>query len=115
MFQSFGLPVLLLAFALPFAVGFFSGLTIVYVMTTFPVLYAFPGVAANPLPALAVAYASGYCGTLVSPVHACFVASLRYFKSDIGASMRRLVIPCGVILATAFGLALLYSRFPLRG
>jgi hypothetical protein len=108
LFQSMHLPIFLLAVVLPLAVGFFAGMTIVYVMTTFPVLLAYPGVAANPLPVLILAFAAGYCGTLLSPVHSCLVMSTSYFKSDLVRPIRRMLVPCAIILATAVGLVFLY-------
>lgn len=110
LFQSLHLPVLLLAVALPLVVGFFAGMTIVYVMTTFPLLLAYPGVSENPIPLLTLAFSAGFCGTLLSPVHSCLVMSTRYFRSDLLEPMRRMLIPCGIVLATGAGLLLVYGR-----
>ena len=100
LFQSMHLPVLALAVAFPFVVGFFSGMTIVFVMTTFPVLLAYPGVNGHPLPVMVLAFAAGYCGTLMSPVHSCLVMSTKYFEADLVKPIRRMIVPCLLILAT---------------
>jgi len=111
--QSMSLPLLLLAVALPFCVAFFSGITIVYVMTTFPVLIATTGTGAQAMPVIALAYAAGYCGTLLSPVHSCFVVSTAYWQSEIVVSMRRLLIPCAIVLATGAALMLVLRSWVL--
>ena len=52
---------------------------------------------------------AGYCGTLLSPVHSCLVMSTGYFKSDLVRPIRRMLVPCAIILATAVGLVFLYA------
>ncbi len=110
LFQAMGLPVLLLAVVLPLAVGFFGGMTIVFVMTTFPVLLAYPGVREHPVPLLTLAFAAGFCGTLLSPVHSCLVMSTKYFRSDLLSPIRRMLVPCAIVLATGAALLLVYTR-----
>ena len=111
LFQSMHLPVIVLAVALPMVVGFFAGMTIVYVMTTFPVILAYPGVGASPLGIMIVAFASGYCGTLRSPVPACLVVSAAYFKCDLAKPILRMIVPCLLLLGTALVMAFVYGRF----
>ena len=112
-FGAYASPLLVLAVVLPLAVGFFSGMTIVYVLTTFPLLFAFPEVAAQPLPFLVLAYTAGFCGTLLSPVHSCLVVSTRYFHSDLLHPIRRMLIPCALVLGSSVGLLLLYRQLGL--
>jgi hypothetical protein len=110
LFQSMAMPALALAVVLPLVVGFLGGMTIVFVMTTFPVLLAYPGVSAAPLPLLTLAFAAGFCGTLLSPVHSCLVMSTAYFKSDLLRPMRRMLVPCSLVLATGVALLFVYRR-----
>jgi hypothetical protein len=110
LFLSLGLPLALLAIALPVVVAFFSGMTIVYVSTTFPLLLAYPGVMENPLPVIALAFAAGFCGMLLSPLHSCLVVSTRYFRADLLGPIRRMIVPCGVILAAGVGLMLVLKQ-----
>src|SRR5206468_8847608 len=67
--QSLSLPIELLAILLPLTVGFFSGFSLVSVMTVFPILLAFPAVAAPPIPVTTLAFPSGNAGMFLSPVH----------------------------------------------
>jgi integral membrane protein (TIGR00529 family) len=113
LFVSMGLPLMVLAIAMPFAVAFFSGMTIVYVSTTFPLLLGFPGVRECPLPVIALAFAAGFCGMLVSPLHSCLVVSTRYFRADLMGPIRRMIVPCFVILATGAALWGLLRSFKL--
>lgn len=113
LFQSMHLPVLILSVVLPLAVGFFAGMTIVYVLTTFPILLAFPAVAADPIPYLTLAYTAGFCGTLLSPIHSCLVLSTRYFESDLLRPIRRMLVPCAIVLATGVVLLLVYRELGL--
>lgn len=110
LFQSMHLPPVLLAALLPFVVGFFSGMTIVHVMTTFPILLAYPGIGtgAQAVPVMVFAYAAGYVGVLLSPVHACLVLSTIYFKGDLLKELRRMLLPCALLVAAGAGLLLLY-------
>ncbi len=110
LFLALHLPLPVLAVLLPAAVGFFSGMTIVYVMTTFPVLLMYPGASDNPIPVLALGFASGYCGTLSSPVHSCLVVSARYFQAELWTVIRRMLPACAIVLATGFALYALWSR-----
>jgi len=110
LFGSMGLPLALLAIALPAVVAFFSGMTIVYVSTTFPLLLAYPGVMENPLPVIALAFAAGFCGMLLSPLHSCLVVSTRYFSADLLGPIRRMVMPCAVILAMGGILMWVFER-----
>ena len=100
LFVSAGMPLVLLAVVLPAVVGFFSGMTIIYVSTTFPLLLGYPGVSENPLPVVALAFSAGYCGMLLSPLHSCLVVSTRYFRADLLGPIKRMIVPCCVILAT---------------
>jgi hypothetical protein len=110
LFQSLELPLLLLVVALPFSVGFFGGMTIVFVMTTFPVLLAYPEVAADRTAYISLAFAAGFSGTLLSPIHSCLVLSTRYFRSDLLGTIRRMVVPCLLVLATGAALLVLYKH-----
>lgn len=113
LFTSMGLPLTLLAIVLPAVVAFFSGMTIVYVSTTFPLLLGFPGVRENPLPVIALAFSAGFCGMLLSPLHSCLVVSTRYFQADLMRPIRRMIVPCVFILATGGALMWLFRNFKL--
>jgi integral membrane protein (TIGR00529 family) len=111
-FGALGLPVLLLVIVLPLVVGFFSGLNIVFVTTTYPILLGFglPEDTAGRLPYFVLAFAAGGCGTILTPLHACFTLTIAYFKADLLGTLRRFAPAAVLTLAAAVGLFFLYSE-----
>ncbi|MHC5037435.1 MAG: DUF401 family protein [Planctomycetota bacterium] len=100
---------ILLVILLPFVTGLISGITIVYVSTTFPVLLAVPAVAQNPIPFMVLAFCAGFLGTLLSPIHACLVLGCAYFKGSLPRNIAVLAAPTALILATGIALYFAYA------
>ena len=48
-----------------------------------------------------LAYAGGYAGVMLSPVHLCLVLTAEYFKADLGAVYREVVKPVLAVLLVA--------------
>jgi integral membrane protein (TIGR00529 family) len=103
-----GIPLLPMLFLLPFATGILTGLTIGFVGSTFPLLVSLAG--GSALGAVSFAFASGYMGVLLSPVHVCLVLTREYFKADMEGMYRRMVPPTAIVLAVAAA-----EYFLLRG
>ncbi|OGR28253.1 MAG: hypothetical protein A2X79_06915 [Desulfuromonadaceae bacterium GWB2_53_15] len=100
-FASSGLPVHLVLILIPFVAGVMTGLTVGYVGITFPLLLPLMGVA-TPSPGLvALAFASGFAGVMLSPVHLCYVLTCEYFQVDIARVYKRLFMPSALVLASA--------------
>lgn len=100
-FASSGLPVHFVLILIPFLAGVMTGLTVGYVGITFPLLLPLMG-AAVPSPGLvALAFASGFAGVMLSPVHLCYVLTCEYFQVDIATVYHRLLVPTALVLATA--------------
>ena len=100
-FASSGLPAHLVLILIPFVAGVMTGLTVGYVGITFPLLLPLMGVA-SPSPGLvALAFASGFAGVMLSPVHLCYVLTCEYFQVDIAKVYHRLFIPSALVLASA--------------
>ena len=110
-FSASGLPTLLIVTVLPFVIGFVAGITIVYCTATFPLLLALPAVSANPVAYIILAFASGFMGTMLSPIHACLVLTCQYFDGGLGRVMLRLAIPAACVLGVGFALWALYLRW----
>ncbi len=110
-FKSSDFPVLIVVTVLPFVIGFVAGITIVYCMTTFPLLLALPAVGADPIPYIVLAFTAGFMGTMLSPLHACLVLSSQYFKGSMGRVILRLARPAIGVLAMGFALWLLYLHW----
>jgi hypothetical protein len=57
---------------------------------------------------LMLAYASGFCGVLLSPLHLCLVLTKDYFKAELRKVYGILLAPVGVVWGVAL---LLFSLF----
>lgn len=96
-----GLPMLSAALILPFVIGFATGNTVATVSVSFPILLAmFQGQEGTGLFApMVFAYASGFFGYMLSPVHMCLVLSSRFFGAPMARAYRPLMTPLIVFLA----------------
>jgi len=98
-FGRAGIPLMPMLFVLPFSAGLLTGLTVGFVGSTFPLLLSF--MAAPSLPAVSFAFASGFVGVLLSPVHVCLVLTREYFKADLWGMYRRTIPASALIMAVA--------------
>jgi hypothetical protein len=98
-----GAPLFVVIFLLPFAAGLLTGIAFAFVMIAFPLLAGIVMVGGSPDPAATVlAYAAGYMGVMLSPVHICLVLTRDYFGAKLGAVYLRLLPPAAVVLGVAF-------------
>jgi integral membrane protein (TIGR00529 family) len=103
--SQLGVPPLVLLVVLPFSIGLMTGLTIAFVGVAFPILLK----GGNNLSVyLMLAYASGYCGVLLSPLHLCLVLTKDYFNAELRKVYRILLAPVGIVWGVAL---LLFSVF----
>lgn len=101
-FASSRMPVHLLLFIIPFIAGIMTGLTVGFVGITFPLLLPLMGIS-SPSPALvSLAFASGFAGVMLSPVHLCYVLTCEYFKADIAKVYHRLFLPSACVMLSVF-------------
>jgi uncharacterized protein len=106
--NAFGIPIYLVLIILPFIIGVSTGITMAYVGITFPILLPFFQTGDYPMIAFMLAYAGGYAGVLLSPVHLCLVLTAEYFKADLGAVYREVVKPVAVMLGFALAVYLVF-------
>ena len=99
LFMSKGIPVIPLLCILPFISGFLTGVTVGYVSSTFPLLVNL--MEGSPVGAISLAFACGFIGVLLSPVHVCLVLTREYFNADIWQIYRKMLPACGIIFAVA--------------
>jgi hypothetical protein len=101
--HDLAIPTWVVAIALPFTVGAITGITMNMVVLTYQIILFMVHNEANDHLTLAyctLAFASGYAGILITPVHICMVQSNHYFKLNATATLRRLALPVlGLILA----------------
>ncbi|MBU1077699.1 MAG: DUF401 family protein [Spirochaetes bacterium] len=102
--NSWGFPYILIIMLVPFISGMTTGVAIGFVGASFPIVMSLLGdaPALNELLATTVlAYASGYMGMILSPVHICLIVTNEHFKTGLTDSLVRLIKPALVMLGSA--------------
>ncbi|MFA5032491.1 MAG: DUF401 family protein [bacterium] len=87
----------LLAF-IPFIVGFLTGVTTAFVGIAFPMLM--PLLHNNPTYVM-FAYAFGFAGVLLSPVHLCLAITKEYFKANLWGVYKMLIPSTAFVMLVA--------------
>jgi integral membrane protein (TIGR00529 family) len=101
--QEAGVPLLAVAVLLPLVVGFVTALETAFVGLTFPLLLAIAGTA--DLRLLAFAYAGGFAGVMLSPLHLCMVFTREYFETDYLPLLPPVAFATVAVLLTGLALA----------
>jgi hypothetical protein len=99
-FIQLGLPPLFLILALPAILGLITGYSNAYVGLSFPILLPLFQASAPHYSYVMMAYCSGFCAVLLSPMHACLVMTREYFKADMGKLYRLLILPVAAVFGT---------------
>lgn len=94
-----GVPLLPVMIVLPFISGLLTGHTLGFVGSSFPLLTSIAGGA--HINQMTLAFASGFLGVLLSPVHLCFVLTREYFKADAWGIYKRIIPASCIIMAAA--------------
>jgi hypothetical protein len=94
-----GIPSAPVLFLLPFITGLITGLTLGFVGSTFPLIIHIAG--NTSIGAISFAFAAGFLGVLLSPVHICLVLTREYFKADLWGIYKMMLPGCGIIFAAA--------------
>ncbi len=89
-------------FMIPFIIGFATSAEFAYVALSFP---PFLDVFSRNPALLAIAFAGGYMGVMMSPSHACLILSVKYYKADL-VKTYRYIIPS--VITTSAIVAILY-------
>lgn len=100
-FSTLGIPVPVVVFAVPLVAGLLTGLAVTAFAIGLPIVLPMcpPDLIASGYSTLA--YAGGFCGLVLSPVHLCLTLSLAYFRASWSGVYRRLVPAAVGILAVA--------------
>ncbi len=100
------IPLFLVAVLLPFMVGLFTGITIAFVGSTFPILISLVQAQgqAEFMPAyIMVGLSCGFAGVLLSPLHLCLLLSNAYFETKLSPVYRSLWLPTLLMMAASMG------------
>lgn len=107
---SINVPNIIIIAVIPLVAGLMTGITHAAVGISFPIImpFLFPETGIN-MGSVVLAFASGFAGVLLSPVHVCLAITKDYFKAD-SKKLYKLLIPAVLImLAGAFALYFLYQ------
>jgi integral membrane protein (TIGR00529 family) len=102
---------ILLLFAAPFLIGLLTGVNQAFPAIAFPLLLPIVGQGKPDMVLVLFAYVSGFCGILLSPAHLCLVLTADYFKAELRAVYRILLVPVAVIFGAALLTLLVFKVF----
>ena len=113
---AYNIPIIALIMALPFITGIITGIAVGFVGTSFPLvitLIATMEVATEHLGSLIfLAYAFGFMGMMLSPVHLCLLLTKDYFKANLFKVYYQYLVPVSALTASfALFLFLIYRFF----
>ncbi len=101
---DWGIPLMGVVMVVPFVSGLATGLSVGFVGASFPIVISLMG----PDPSAHVfyrtvllAYAFGYMGMLISPVHVCLIVTSQHFETFLLHNMAALLRPAAVTLTWA--------------
>ncbi|TEU12080.1 MAG: DUF401 family protein [Anaerolineales bacterium] len=100
-FTSLGLPPQIVIFVVPFAAGLSTGMISAAVGISFPLLHPIIVGNAVHLNYAVFAFAGGFAGMLLSPLHLCLALTKDYFQAQWGPLYRMLVPSVAVVTAVA--------------
>ena len=97
-----GVNVATVLFAVPLGVGILTGNTVAFVASTFPLLSGLMmPEGAIDYRLLYLAFAGGFVGMLLSPVHLCLALTKDYFKAELGGIYAAMAPGIATILAVS--------------
>jgi hypothetical protein len=111
-FMHVGIPLTAVMMLIPFISGLATGVAFGFVGASFPIVFALLGqdpTLGAAAATTACAYAFGYMGMMLSPIHVCYVVTCEYFKTPLLQTYQYIAGPVGVILITSLVLSKLYS------
>lgn len=94
-----GIPLFPILFILPFITGLLTGITVGFVGSTFPFIASLTG--SYSIGIISFAFASGFIGVLLSPVHVCLILTREYFKADLWGMYKKILPGCLIIFCAA--------------
>jgi len=106
-----GLPPIFLFILLPGLTAFITGYPPAFVGLSFPVLLPFIPPSSLGTFYVMLALASGMSAHLLSPMHACLVMTLEYYKASIEKTYRMLFAPVTIVFLTGLIVLLLAYGF----
>ncbi len=110
--SEFGIPMLPLIIILPFVAGLTLGVSVGFVGASMPVVVALLGVDpsfGSLMAHVVFAYVCGFMGAMLSPLHVCLIVTCDYYKTQLYATLYRLIPLAFLMIITGYA----YSRLLL--
>ena len=95
--STWGISPILVISLVPFVVGAITGVTTAFIGITYPILLSFLKPDGVDFGYAMLAYAAGFTGVMLSPVHLCLVLTRDYFKASF-SGVYKLLIPSSLLL-----------------
>ncbi len=107
-----GLPAvkILVIFFAPLIVGLLTGVNSAFAGIAFPIIAPLIAASSTPSKLIMLAYASGFAGVLLSPVHLCLCLTRDYFGADFPRLYRLLFPSVMIIIVVSIVLLLIYRH-----
>ena len=109
-FSRYGIPPFPLFIIIPFLVGLVSGLSVAFVGVAFPIIFPLIDLTGNGIGYVVLAYASGFAGVILSPVHLCLILTREYFHAEMGGIYRLLWLPTASLIVAGAAICLWMIR-----
>jgi hypothetical protein len=93
-----GIPLPLIVFSVPLIAGLLTGLAVAAFAIGFPIVFPLCGPDLVGSGYGLLAYAGGYVGIMITPMHLCLSLTRVYFKAEWGGIYRRL-LPAALLIA----------------
>jgi integral membrane protein (TIGR00529 family) len=103
---GFGIPTPLVIFLLPFIVGVLTGMSTAFIAITFPIILGL--IDHGELWPIAFAYASGFAGMMVTPMHLCLALTINFYKAKLGRVLVMLAVPMLSIVAVMYVITFMF-------
>jgi hypothetical protein len=104
---ALGIPLAVIVFAVPLVAGMLTGLLVAALAIGFPIVFPLVGADVVSSGYGLLAYAGGYVGMMLSPMHLCLSLTRVYFKAEWGGIYRRLAPAALLLMAVAAAVLLL--------
>jgi uncharacterized protein len=95
------MPDLVVIAAVPLLIGLITGVTLAFIAVSFPLLLPLMGGEPVNMQLVMLAFASGFVGCLLSPVHLCLVLTREYFRASWAGIYRMLIPSVAAIMVVA--------------
>jgi len=105
--STLGISPVLVICLVPFAVGILTGVTTAFIGISYPILLSFLKPDGVNYGYAMLAYAAGFTGVMLSPVHLCLVLTKDYFKASFSGIYRLIILPSILLMIVALLLVLL--------